>query len=479
MVENYRKTMSEDLKDNIRVRFDQLAKKRGKWLQRNRYYYEDQRKYFRFLIPERCSVLELGCGTGDLLAALKPRRGLGIDLSHGMVSQARESFPELDFRVGDIECLENIQESFDFIILSDVIGLLLDVEETLNGLHKFCKTETRIVISYYNFLWEPMLKLGERLGLKMPQKHQNWLSTADISNLLYLADFQVVKQEFRLLIPKRLPIVSSFLNRYLAPLPGFRKLCLSCYIVARSLKRAQKGDCSTSIVIPCLNEKGNVEAAVKRLSRFGGHQEIIFVDGHSTDGTQEEIKRVIAANPDKDIKLFVQDGHGKGDAVRKGFREAKGEILMILDADLTVPPEDLAKFYSVLVGGKGEFINGCRLVYPMENQAMRLLNLFANKFFGLTFSWLLNQRIKDTLCGTKVLLREDYERIAANRGYFGEFDPFGDFDLIFGAAKMNLKIVEVPIRYRERSYGNTNIRRFRHGWLLLKMTAFAFKKLKV
>jgi len=235
---------------------------------------------------------------------------------------------------------------------------------------------------------------------------------------------------------------------------------------------------STTIVIPCRNERGNIEAAVQRIPPFGGHQEIIFVDGHSTDGTIEEIQHVMAAYPDKDIRLLVQDGTGKGDAVRKGFAQATGDILMILDADLTMPPEDLPKFYDAIASGKGEFINGCRLVYPMESQAMRTLNLLGNKFFSMAFSWLLNQRIKDTLCGTKVLFRRDYERLVTNRHYFGDFDPFGDFDLLFGASKLNLHILEIPIRYQDRTYGSTNIQRFAHGWLLLKMTVYGFFRLK-
>jgi glycosyltransferase involved in cell wall biosynthesis len=214
------------------------------------------------------------------------------------------------------------------------------------------------------------------------------------------------------------------------------------------------------------------------LPDFGNHQEIIFVDGHSSDGTPEEVERVMRAYPTKDIKLMVQDGHGKGDAVRKGFRVAKGDILMILDADLTVPPEDLPKFYRALADDQGEFINGCRLIYPMEKEAMRSLNLLGNKLFSIMFTWILNQRFKDTLCGTKVLFRKDYEKIQAGRDYFGEFDPFGDFDLIFGAVKQNLKVVEIPIRYRDRTYGSTNISRFKHGWLLLRMTLFAYKKIK-
>jgi glycosyltransferase involved in cell wall biosynthesis len=236
---------------------------------------------------------------------------------------------------------------------------------------------------------------------------------------------------------------------------------------------------STTVVIPCRNEKGNIENAVIRLPQFCEDLEIIYVEGNSQDGTLDEINRVISAYPDKDIKVLVQDGLGKGDAVRKGFNHAHGDILMILDADLTVPPEDLTKFYKAITTGKGEYINGTRLVYPMDDQAMRFLNFWANRTFSIIFTWLLNQRLTDTLCGTKVLTKKNYDKIVDNRSYFGDFDPFGDFDLIFGATKLNLKMVEVPIRYTARSYGETQISRFRHGLLLLKMVVFAYKKLKV
>jgi glycosyltransferase involved in cell wall biosynthesis len=206
--------------------------------------------------------------------------------------------------------------------------------------------------------------------------------------------------------------------------------------------------------------------------------EIIFVEGHSTDNTYEAIEQVIREFPDRAMRLFRQPGNGKGDAVRLGFAEARGEVLMILDADMTVAPEDLPRFYDALVSGEGDFINGVRLVYPMAQHAMRFLNLVGNKFFSLSFSWVLGQNIKDTLCGTKVLRKSGYERIAANRAYFGDFDPFGDFDLIFGAAKLNMKIVDMPVRYYERTYGETNIQRWRHGWMLLRMLAFAARRLK-
>jgi SAM-dependent methyltransferase len=470
--------LDEGRKQELINRFDRLAEDRRSWIERNKYYYDDQKRYYRFLVQEGLTVLELGCGTGDLLAALNPRRGVGIDFSPEMVRRAREGHSSLEFREANVENLETWGETFDVIILADVVGHLQDVEETLRSIRSFCRPETRLIISYYNFLWEPVLKLGERLGQKMPQQHQNWLSSEDIENLLTVSGYQVVKTESRLLMPKRIPWVSDFLNRYMGTLPGIRRLSLCRYIIARPLGLKGKKAFSVSILIPARNEKGNIESAIKRIPSFGEHQEIIFVEGHSADGTLEEIKRVKQAYPDKDIKWMVQDRQGKGDAVRKGFAAAQGEILMILDADLTVPPEDLPKFYQALVDDVGEFINGTRLVYPMEKQAMRFLNLLGNKFYSMTFTWLLNQRFKDTLCGTKVLFRKDYEKIQTSRAYFGEFDPFGDFDLIFGAVKQNLKVIEVPIRYRERTYGSTNIARFKHGWLLLKMTLFAYRKIK-
>jgi glycosyltransferase involved in cell wall biosynthesis len=339
------------------------------------------------------------------------------------------------------------------------------------------------VITHVNHLWEPVLRLAQRLGLMTPQKRQNWLALADIENLLFLSGFEVIKSGYRLLLPVWVPFVSWIANRLVAKLPGVRKLCLVQYVIARALPRpaAAADEYSVSVVIPCRNERGNIESAVQRTPEMGRATELIFVDGNSTDGTAPEIERVanLYANR-RTIRLLHQgDGIGKGDAVRKGFAAAAGDVLMILDADLTVPPEDLPKFYAALATGKGEFINGTRLVYPMERQAMRTLNLVGNKFFSLAFTWLLEQRFRDTLCGTKVLFRRDYEKIVANRHYFGDFDPFGDFDLIFGASRLNLKIVEVPVRYRERTYGTTNISRFRHGWLLLRMCLVAFRKLKL
>ena len=465
----------------VRDLFDHLASERDRWIQPNSYFYDEDRRYMRFLVSPGLRVLDLGCGTGGLLAALEPARGVGVDLSEGMIRIARDTHPELEFHVGDVEdpsILAAIEGPFDVIVLSDLVGLLEDCETTFASLHVLGTRETRFIVAYYSAMWEPLLSIAEAIGQKMPQMKQNWLSTEDTEALLGLADFEIIRREWRQLLPKRLLGLGTLVNRFIGTLPIVRRFCLRNYLVARSLRDVALGSRSASVIVPCRNERGNVEAAVTRLPRFAEKLEIIFVEGHSVDGTLEEIHRVIADYPDRDIKVFQQDGAGKADAVWKGFDEARGDILMILDGDLTMPPEWLPRFYDALVAGKGEFANGSRLVYPMEKQAMRFLNMAANRIFSVLFTWLLNQRFTDTLCGTKVLSRAHYRKIVDNRAYFGDFDPFGDFDLIFGAAKLNLKVIEVPVRYASRTYGQTQIARFRHGWLLLRMVVFAYFKLK-
>jgi SAM-dependent methyltransferase len=448
----------------------------------NAAYRDGDLKFMRFLIPPGKRVLELGCGRGDLLAALEPGYGVGVDFAPSAIARANELHPGLTFVLGDAEdpsTLATIEGPFDYIVIADTIGLFEDIDDTLRRVHHLCAASTRIVIAYYSHLWEPILKAAEFIGVRRPQPRVNFIATVDFLNLMDLADFEVISQQQRQLIPFRWFGLGTFVNRYIAPLPGIRRLCLRTYLIGRPVRQFPDRQFSASILVPCRNERGNIENAILRMPRFGSSQEILFVEGNSSDGTFEECERVRDAYRDSwNIKVLKQDGKGKGDAVRKGFAAATGDVLMILDADLTMPPEALPKYHAVIESGKAEFVNGTRLIYPMENEAMRPLNLIANRFFAYLFSYLVNTRLTDTLCGTKVLLRKDYEVLARERGYFGNFDPFGDFDLIFGAAKQNLKIIETPIHYKARTFGETQISRFRDGWLLLKMVWFAYRKLK-
>ena len=460
---------------------EQGAPRREEFRRRSAFFHSEDLRYLRFLIPPGSRVLEVGCGTGSLLAALEPSLGVGLDISPAMVEQARRLHPGCQFFVGDAESAEVIAAlpgPFDVILISDTIGAFDDCQETLELLHQQCTRETRVVVAYYSHLWEPLVSFAELIGWRNKQPLQNALSPRDIRALAELADFEVIKSEARLLCPLRLLGIGRFINRFISILPVIRQLSLRHYSVCRSIRCSKDGIGSASVVIPARNERGNIEAAIKRIPRFCEDIEVIFIEGHSSDGTLDEIKRVAEAYPEWDIKVMTQTGKGKADAVFTAFDAARGDVLMILDADLTMPPEQLPKFWHAISGGKGEFINGSRLVYSMEDRAMQFLNLIANKSFSIIFSWLLDQRFTDTLCGTKVMRRTDYDRLKKGRAYFGDFDPFGDFDLIFGATKLNLRSVDVPIRYSARTYGETQISRFRHGIMLIKMIIFAFFRIK-
>ena len=463
-------------------RLDRAAELRAGFDRRHAYYYKELSDLIRSLIIPGQRVLEVGCGLGDLLAAVAPENSVGIDASPRAIEIGSKRHPHLDLRAIDVESDPLPEGPFEAIILSEAIGLLDDIQTALERLRPLLSPRGRLIVTYYNFMWEPALRAAEKLGVKTKWPEQNWLSMADIEGLLHLTGYEVIRRGTDVLLPIQIPVVSSLGNRVAAKLPSVRELSLLDYFVARAVPHIEVRNLpSVSVICPCRNEKGNIREAVVRTPLMGPKTELIFVDGNSSDGTVEEIERIIREYEGPlEIRLVRQgDGKGKGDAVRKGFDAANCDVLMILDSDLTVPPEDLPKFYWALVREKGEFINGVRLVYPMEGEAMRFLNQIGNKFFSVVLSWVLEQPIKDSLCGTKVLYKRDYDVIAQNRDFFGEFDPFGDFDLLFGAARLNLRIVDLPVRYRARTYGETKISRFSHGWLLLKMTAFGFRKLRM
>lgn len=466
----------------IQEHFDKIAPHLEQWQRRNRYFYREVQKLHGFLIPPGQRILEIGCGLGDLLASLEPSFGVGIDISTEIISLAKDRHPHLTFVACGAEQLrpEILPDvkPFDFILVSGVVNYLMDIQGVLQNLQAFCQPETRVIICCHNWLWQGSLKLAEKFKQRMPQPPENWLSLDDIRDLAYITGYEEIKFGRRFLIPKSIPLISAWVNRWLSPLPGLQHLGLLTWLVVRP--QPQPLDRPTvSVIVPARNESGNIQAALERTPAMGGGTELIFVEGHSQDDTWEKIQEAAAHYQGPlTVKIYQQTGKGKGDAVRLGFAQATGDILMILDADLTVQPEDLPKFYEAIAQGRGEFVNGSRLVYARSSEAMPWLNTLANKFFALTFSWLLGQRLKDTLCGTKVLRRSHYLKIAENRHYFGEFDPFGDFDLLFGAAKLNLRIVEVPVRYQPRTYGSSNIAHVKEGLILLKMCWFAAGKIK-
>jgi 2-polyprenyl-3-methyl-5-hydroxy-6-metoxy-1,4-benzoquinol methylase len=458
--------------------WEDYARSSAKWAAMRSYYQSRLAELYRLSVPPGMRILELGCGDGSLLAKLEPSYGLGIDLSTQLIERARTKYPALHFESGDVSGLTPESE-FDFILCSDLLNDLWDVQAVFERLAPLCHRGTRILINCYSRLWETPRRLAELLGLAKPQLSQNWLTVEDIDNLLTLSGFELIRASSEILCPVHLPLVGKLCNRYLVKVWPLRWFGLTNFLVARPMPALHPVPRPVvSVVVAARNEAGNIPAILDRVPELGAGTELIFVEGNSTDGTYECIEREIAARPGCAAKLFKQTGKGKGDAVRLGFEKASGELLMILDADLTVPPEDLTRFYEAWYTGRGDFINGIRLVYPMEQKAMRFFNMIGNKFFSVAFTWLLSQSVKDSLCGTKVLSKSHYRTIAANRAYFGEIDPFGDFDLLFGAARYNLKIMGLPVRYRERKYGETNIQRWKHGIILLRMTILASRRIR-
>ena len=469
--EQYRKLRREN--------WDSIA--RGDYPTWGRYYHRRLKEIYRQNIPERSTVLEIGCGKGELLAALKPSMGVGIDLSAEMIKAASTHHPQFQFIVGDVHDVDLGDQTFDFIVLSDVINDMWDLQLVLSRLQRHCRPQTRLLFNFFSQLWKSPLWLARKLGAANPVLLQNWFTQHDVENLLELSGYQPLRAWGEIIFPLEIPMVSDFANRLLARIFPFRFFVLTNFLVARPKPASSSALAplpSVSVIVPARNEAGHIEQLVARIPEMGGGTEIVFVEGHSTDDTYAAINRVVALQPKRKFRVLQQSGQGKGDAVRAGFDAAHGNILMILDADMSVAPEDLPRFFDVLVGGQGEFVNGVRLVYPMQEEAMHFINLIGNKLFSWAFSWLLGQKIRDTLCGTKALWAKDCRRIAANRVEFGDFDPFGDFDLLFGAAKLNLKIVEMPVRYGARTYGTTSIQRWRHGLLLLRMIIFAGRRIK-
>ncbi|MGD0125475.1 MAG: glycosyltransferase [Terriglobia bacterium] len=452
---------------------------RAKWIRRNRYYYECLKRLLRHLVEPGKRILNIRCQTGFLLDALEPSYGVGLEISSEMIAVAREAQPRFTY----VEAFPEDhawQEKFDYILLCDV-GDIADVQKTLLRLQTACECHTRLLIYTYNHLWEPLIALAQRLHLKIPQTEQNWLSEHDLVGLLTLSGFEWLKTYRSALFPKYIPLFSAFMNRVVAKLPLVGRMCMIEVLVARAApKPVNPAEVSVSVIVPCKDERGNIESAVTRMPELGRSTEMIFCDDKSTDGTADEVRRMQGLYPDRNIRLVNGPGICKSKNVWKGFEAAQGDILLILDADLTVMPEELPYFIDAITRGGAEFVNGSRLVYPIPKAAMKSANVFGNKAFSLVFSYLLGQRIKDTLCGTKVLWRSDWERIRPLIGTWGTIDRWGDYELLFGAAKLNLRILDQPVHYQERIFGATKMTKvFKHGLIMLGMCYHGFLKLKV
>ncbi len=456
-----------------------LAATRANWIRRNKYYYQSLKRLLRHLVEPGKRVLNIRCQTGFLLDALRASYGVGVEISPEMVEVARAAHPQFKYYEAFPEDFVP-PEKFDYILLCDV-GDIADVQKTLLRLQTACERHTRLIIYSYNDLWEPLIRLAQWLHLKIPQTEQNWLSEQDLIGLLTLSGFEWLETYRTALIPKYVPLLSAFMNRIVAKLPIIRRLCMVEVLVARAVpKPVDVSDVTVSVIVPCKDERGNIESIVTRMPELARSTEIVFCDDKSTDGTADEVRRLQRLYAQRNIRMVEGPGICKSKNVWKGFEAATGDILVILDADLTVMPEELPYFIAAITRGSAEFVNGSRLVYPIPKAAMKGANVVGNKLFSAVLSYVLGQKIKDTLCGTKVLWRSDWERIRPMIGTWGTMDRWGDYELLFGAAKLNLRILDLPIHYQERIYGVTKMTKvFKNGLIMLRMCVHGFRKLNL
>ena len=457
--------------EQIKNNFDTYADHFDVLQKRNGFYHSEQKKFISSIIRPESSVLEIGCSTGNLLEVIDAQRVVGIEISPRMAELARHKCDTDKVEIIETS-LENFEtnEKFDYIILNHLLEYAYDVQGSLEKIRDFCHDDSRVIVICHNPLWEHILRGTAFLGLRMPDLNRNFKTVMDLRNFFELAGFDPYETGYRLALPKRIPLFTTFFNKVLAKIPGLAVGSFSEYVIAKpkSVHSSSKPRYSCSVIIPCFNEEGNVTLAVERTPDMGTFTEILVVDDGSSDGTKAEAEKIAAKDPRVRVISYTPNS-GKGYAVKVGFDAAKGDVLMILDADMTVRPEDMPRFFDPIDQGLADFVNGTRMIYPMENKAMGALNFIGNKGFGIILSLIMGRRATDTLCGTKAFRKKHYDT-------FDMTDKsWGDFDLLLGATKQRLKVVEMPIRYMARVEGDSKMKAFQHGWRLLMVCVQAFR----
>lgn len=458
-------------RSDIKAYFERIAPLWDQWHARNAFYHVSMRNLIGGMIPPGARVLEIGSGTGDLLASLKPRRGIGLNFAEGLTERARQKYPEFEFHTIDVDST-TAPPTFepDFVVMTNMLDYVYDVWDMLEGLKPAVHEGTLLVITTNNPLWAPLLRLASNLGLRIPDSPRNYITNRDICSVLSLQGFQIVEEGLTLPVPKRIPLLGSLANAIVPDVPILRFASSIQYIAARL--RVARPKLSCSVVIPCHNEAENVAECVRHVPAIGTWTEIVVVDDGSTDGTKDKVQELQESDPR--VRLVVlEKNQGKAAAVRAGFAAAQGDVLMILDADMAVSPEELPKFLIPLQDGNADFVNGTRLIYPMHGKAMKVANFLGNKGFCFLASKVLRQRVSDTLCGTKAFFKRDYERMP-----IGGKERWGDFDFLFGAARLKLRILELPVHYTERRAGKSKMRVLIDGWRFLRACISGWRMLR-
>src|SRR3989338_2088423 len=461
------KRMHVSAEGDASERFNIVAEKYEYWRNKNLYYHNEITRFYKDIIPKNKNILEVGSADGYLLNELCPNRGVGVDISAQMIDIARKKFPHLNFVNSSIENYSYVH-SFDYIVLSNILEFVSDLYIFFSAMASKASPKTKMIITSINPLWEPAMKLATRLKMRIPVQMKNFVTSKDIENMLNISGWEVIESNYRMFSPVKIPLISFFLNKLIPRLPVLKNLCIIQFIIAKPKQLFTiDHSLSCSVIIPCHNEEGNIEECIDRIPSLGSFTEVVVVDDGSNDKTATLVKNIQSGK--KRVRLIsYTPNKGKGHAVKTGFESATGDILIILDADMAVLPEELSKFYMVLASSQAEFINGTRMLYDMAPGAMKFINYLGNKIFGIILSFIIGQRNTDTLCGTKAFYNSDYMNFKMRRC------PWGDFDLLFEAARMKLKTVEMPVHYFPRREGRSKMKAFKHGLMLLKMCWYGF-----
>ncbi len=445
------------------VRYFENVVRSSRWKRKMAAYREHTIKFLSQVVPENKKVLLIGCLTSEILEALRPSYGVGLDVSEEAVRLARANCqnPNVRYHCALPEEYKTT-EKFDYVILLNVVDHSDDVLALVDSVSKFVHEDSRVILSMLNPLWHPLVKFASRLKIRIPDHKRNLVGSRILGTALEIKSFKVMDKCRRVLVPKRIPLFSWLCNQFLSRLPGFNSLCFIQYVTAKpaELKKTNRSSCS--VIIPCYNEEGNITECINRVPHMGSFTEILVVNDGSKDKTEEIVRNLTPTFPNLTLITYAKN-QGKGNAVLKGLRAAKGDVVMILDADMTVPPEELTDFFEALESKTADFASGTRFLYPMEREAMRLANYFGNILFSKLVEVIVGSECSDTLCGTKAMRKIDFADFEL------EDSAWGDFDLIFHAARRKLKCVEIPVHYKSRVAGESKMKAFSSGISFLKL----------
>ncbi len=376
----------------------------------------------------------------------------------------------VDPEVGlNIESIAFKNKKYKTIILTDLFEVSTDILELLSMVNKLLGKDGIIVICSINQKWNRILNLFERLNLKDGNQKRLFINSTIVLNIAKVTGLEFVTQRNKQIFPFRMLGLGSLINNILEILFFPFSFGIRIYsILNQQEKFNEEKKYSKSIIIPAKNEEKNLKPLLNQIPELEEDHEIILAIGDSEDKTYEVAKEIKEARCwPFEVKVIKQTGKGKANAVWEAVEEASKEVIIILDADISVNPETIVQFNSVIDTGKASFVNGTRLIYGMESGAMRIVNNLGNRIFQYIVSIIIGQKITDSLCGTKVFFRKDFNKIKLWKELVQMKDPFGDFDMIFTAGYFGLKILEIPVRYQARVYGVTQIKRFRDGYKLI------------